>query len=61
LAVCAFRHEYVPENWLIVLETRGATAPVCPRCLTLIIVHRRVHHMKLEQVIPQMAMSDETS
>ncbi len=61
MAVCAFRHENILRDRLIAIETKDATASICPNCLTLIIVHRRVHHMKVEQLITKMAASEESS
>ena len=52
---CYFRHEEVPLQTLIELDGGGVAVKVCPSCLVLIVVHRRIHHMKLEQVIPRMA------
>ncbi len=52
---CAFRHEETPDNNMVELEAKGRSARVCPRCLILITVHRRYHHMNLESLIPQMA------
>ena len=31
------------------------TVHVCLDCLTLLTVHRRIHHMKVEKVIVEMA------
>jgi hypothetical protein len=52
---CSFRHENLPERNLIELDSWGKVAKVCPDCLTLIVIHRRIHRMKVEQVISEMA------
>ena len=54
-ADCAFRHEKIPEPELIEIDAGGASARICPRCLILITVHRRLHHMRLEKIVPEMA------
>lgn len=52
--ICAFGREEIPERLTIEIEIEGSSTRVCPRCLTLITVHRRYHHMDLERLIPQM-------
>ncbi len=52
---CSFRHEELPEEVMVELEMEGNTTKVCPRCLVLIAIHRRYHHMKLEKLIPEMS------
>ena len=37
------------------LEADHHTAHVCLDCLMLLTVHRRIHHMKVEKVIVEMA------
>ena len=39
----------------MVLEADHRTVHVCVDCLTLLTVHRRIHHMKVEKVIVEMA------
>ena len=53
--VCAFGHEEIPEMLTVEIEAAGTSTRICPRCLILITVHRRVHHMDLERLIPRMA------
>ena len=52
---CGFRFEVRPEDEVVVLEADHRTVHVCVDCLTLLTVHRRVHHMKVEKVIVEMA------
>ncbi len=52
---CGFRFEVRPEDEVVVLEADHRTVHVCLDCLTLLTVHRRVHHMKVEKVIVEMA------
>jgi hypothetical protein len=52
---CSFRFEVRPEDEIVELESGGHTAMVCVDCLTLLTVHRRIHHMKVEKVIVEMA------
>ncbi len=54
-AVCAFGREEIPDTITTEIEIGGSSTRVCPRCLTLITVHRRYHHMDLERLIPRMA------
>jgi hypothetical protein len=37
------------------LQAEHHTVKVCTDCLMLLTVHRRIHHMKVEKVIVQMA------
>ncbi len=55
LATCAFRHEQGSEQNLVELDAGSVSVRVCPRCLVLIVVHRRIHDMKVEKLIPEMA------
>ena len=52
---CGFRFEVRPEDEVVVLEADHRTVHVCVDCLTLLTVHRRIHHMKVEKVIVEMA------
>ena len=52
---CDFRFEVRPENEVVELEADHHTARVCMECLALLTVHRRIHHMKVERVIVEMA------
>ena len=52
---CGFRFEVRPEDEVVVLEADHRTVHVCLDCLTLLTVHRRVHHMKVERVIVEMS------
>ena len=52
---CGFRFEVRPEAEVVELEADHHTVHVCVDCLTLLTVHRRVHHMKVERVIVEMA------
>jgi len=53
--ICGFRFEVRSEDEVDVLEADHRTVHVCVDCLTLLTVHRRVHHMKVEKVIVEMA------
>ena len=53
--ICGFRFEVRPEDEVVELEADHHSAHVCVDCLTLLTVHRRVHHMKVEKVIVEMA------
>ncbi len=53
---CAFRFEVKPDDEVVELDMGNFSIRVCENCLTLIAVHRRIHHMKLERLIPQMAL-----
>ena len=52
---CGLRFEVRPEDEVVVLEADHRTVRVCVDCLALLTVHRRVHHMKVEKVIVEMA------
>ena len=45
---CSFRFEVRPEDEIVELKADHHTAHV--DCLTLLTVHRRIHHMKVEKV-----------
>jgi len=51
LAICAFRREHVPVESMIEIEAAGYSATICERCLAILIVHRRYHHLNLEKLI----------
>jgi hypothetical protein len=53
--ICGFRFEVRPEDEVVVLEAGHRSVHVYVDCLTLLTVHRRIHHMKVEKVIVQMA------
>jgi hypothetical protein len=52
---CNFRFEVRPEEEIVGLEADHHIAHVCVDCLVLLTVHRRIHHMKVERVIVEMA------
>ncbi len=52
--VCNFRIEVRPDDDIVELQADHRTARVCSHCLVLLTVHRRIHHMKVENVIAQM-------
>ena len=52
---CNFRFEVRPEDEVVVLEADHHAVHVCVDCLVLLTVHRRIHHMKVEKVIVEMA------
>ncbi len=52
---CDFRFEVRPEDQIVELVAEHHTAHVCSECLVLLTVHRRLHHMKVEKVIVEMA------
>jgi hypothetical protein len=53
---CSFRFEVRPEDQVVELEdAHHHTALVCTECLVLLTVHRRVHRMRVEKVIAEMA------
>ena len=52
---CNFRFEVRSEDEVVELEADHRTVHVCVDCLTLLTVHRRIHHMKVEKVIVEMA------
>ena len=53
--ICGFRFEVRPEDEIVDLVADHHTVHVCVDCLALLTVHRRIHHMKVEKVIVQMA------
>jgi hypothetical protein len=56
VVTCSFRFEVRSEDQVVELEdAHHHTALVCLECLVLLTVHRRVHRMKVEQVIAEMA------
>jgi hypothetical protein len=55
IATCAFRREHVAVESLIRIEAAGYSATICENCLTILIVHRRYHHLNLEKLIPQIS------
>ena len=55
VVTCGFRFEVRPEDEVVELEADHHTVHVCLDCLTLLTVHRRIHHMKVEKVIAVMA------
>jgi hypothetical protein len=54
---CNFRFEVRPEEQIVELVAEHHTVHVCLDCLALLTVHRRIHHMKVEKVIVEMAES----
>ena len=52
---CDFRFEVRPDDEAVELQSGKYSATVCEDCLELLTVHRRVHGMKIEHVIIQMA------
>ena len=50
---CGFRFEVRSEDE-VVLEADHRTVHVCVDCLTLLTLHRRIHHMEVEKVIAEM-------
>ena len=52
---CDFRFEVRPENEVVELQADHNSARVCMECLALLTVHRRIHYMKVERVIVEMA------
>jgi len=52
---CNFRFEVRREDEVVELRADHHTARVCTNCLVLLTVHRRVHRMKVEKVIAEMA------
>ena len=52
---CNFRFEIRPEDQIVELVADHHTVHVCLDCLVLLTVHRRIHHMKVEKVIAEMA------
>ena len=56
---CGFRFELRDEDHVVeVVDQHHHSALVCMECLVLLTVHRRVHHMKVEKVIAEMAGID---
>ena len=49
--ICGFRFEVRPEDEVVELQADHRTVHVCLDCLTLLTVHRRVHHMKVERLL----------
>jgi hypothetical protein len=52
---CNFRFEVRPDEEIVELVVEHHTAHVCLDCLALLTVHRRIHHMKVEKIIVEMA------
>ena len=52
---CNFRFEVRPDDEIVELEADHHIVRVCVDCLTLLTVHRRIHHMKVEKVIVEMS------
>ena len=53
---CGFRFEVRDEDHVVELvDEHRHSALVCMECLVLMTVHRRIHHMKVEKVIAEMA------
>ena len=52
---CGFRFEVRSEDEVVELVADHRTVHVCVDCLTLLTVHRRIHHMKVERVIVEIA------
>jgi hypothetical protein len=56
VVTCGFRFEVRGEDEVVELvDEHRHSALVCTNCLVLLTVHRRVHHMKVEKVIAEMA------
>ena len=55
VVVCNFRFELRPENETVELVSGHHTARVCKECLELLAVHRRIHKMRIEQIIPLLS------
>ena len=55
VVTCGFRFEVRRDDEVVELVADHHTAHVCLDCLTLLTVHRRIHHMKVEKVIVEMA------
>jgi hypothetical protein len=53
--ICNFRFEVRPEDEVVELQAEDHIVHVCLDCLALLTVHRRIHHMKVEKVIVEMA------
>ena len=54
---CGFRFEVRSEDEVVELQAEHHATHVCRECLVLLTVHRRIHHMKVEKVIVEMAES----
>ena len=52
---CGFRFEERPDDELVELRDNHHSARVCENCLVILTIHRRIHRMKLEEIIIQMA------
>ena len=52
---CNFRFEVRPDDQIVELVAEHHVVHVCRECLVLLTVHRRIHHMKVEKVIVEMA------
>ncbi len=55
VVTCSFRFEVRREDEVVELVSDHHIARVCESCLVLLTVHRRVHRMKVEKVIAEMA------
>ena len=55
MMTCGFRFEEKREDEVVELIANHHTVMVCDHCLELLTVHRRIHKMKVEKVIVQMA------
>ena len=55
VVTCNFRFEVRGEDEVVELRSDHHSARVCESCLVLLTVHRRVHRMKVEKVIAEMA------
>jgi hypothetical protein len=56
VVICSFRFETRSEDQVVeLMDEHRHSALVCRECLVLLTVHRRVHHMKVEKVIAEMA------
>ena len=44
-----------PDDEIVELQAEHHTAHVCVDCLMLLTIHRRIHHMKVEKVVVEMA------
>jgi hypothetical protein len=60
IATCAFRSERIPAERLVRIEAAGYSAAICENCLTILIVHRRYHHLNLEKLIVQISTKQRT-
>ena len=56
VVTCGFRFEARSEDQVVeLIDEHHHSARVCMECLVLLTVHRRIHHMKVESVIAEMA------